>query len=159
MSKILYIDRTLISKWKTGARDIPYDSEYINIIADYFLSKATLKKPNLLALLFAKKNMTKEKDIKSCLIEFISTKTIPSQKHLSAKSDNFLYKSNFDIYVGNGGKIQSISLLFDMIENLDKNSTLYIVEHNLQQQMLLEQSFRELLLTKLLKILQKGHTV
>lgn len=56
MSKILYIDRTLISKWKTGARDIPYDSEYINIIADYFLSKATLKKPNLLALLFAKKN-------------------------------------------------------------------------------------------------------
>ena len=159
MSKTLYIDRTLISKWKTGARDIPHDSEYINTMADYLLSKAALKKPDLLALLFAKKNMTKEADIKSCLIQFISTKTIPSKKSLSAKSDNFLYKSNFDIYVGNGGKIQSISLLFDMMENLDKNCNLYIVEHNLQQQMLLEQAFRELLLTKLLKTLQKGHTV
>ena len=159
MAKTLYIDRTLISKWKTGARDIPPDSEYIHTIADYFLSKAKLKDPNLLTLLFAKKNMIKEKDIKSCLVQFISTKTIPSPKSLSAKSDNFLYKSSFDVYVGNGGKIQSISLLFDRMENLDRNCNLYIMEHNLQQQMFSEPAFRELLLTKLLKLLQKGHTV
>lgn len=161
ISQQLYIDRTLISKWKTGSRKLlsssPYYKKLIECLIDANKESGSVILQSFFSSMYPQINKNTPKYLEKCLHLFMSTQDAP----ISAKNllNNDAYTAQFSIYTGHSGKSKSLLLLLDTIEASSIVTELFIVDFDFYIHLNKDITFMKLWHKRLLRILDFGHKV
>ncbi|MDU4892234.1 MAG: helix-turn-helix transcriptional regulator [Clostridium sp.] len=78
LANYIYVDRSLISRWKSNTRNLDPNADYFDKILEFFILKNKETSNNILEKMFSLDTPAEETKIKSLLREFIVNKETPS---------------------------------------------------------------------------------
>ena len=125
IARSIFVDQSLISKWKSGNRSLTHNSQYLRALVDFLTEED--KEDNKLGKFFDELHKTAQggRDTRRRLFEFLSQKEVPArlaQRAVGTKKT--VYSSQFSVY-GEADYVFSL-LTGKMLET--QAQTLYIHE-------------------------------
>ncbi len=176
MAKVLYIDRTAISKWRTGARTFTESSVHFNEVVKYIVKinqkqgLATLEDlyssiyPELSidtpACIVTECRLNNNDYLILCTRKFLSSSAIPIQaKNVIAKNNGSMYTTSISVYIGVEGRQAAMDVILEETLKLDEPGELLLFDRIFFSWFLYDQSYLDSWHSKLDTILKKGHKV
>ncbi len=164
LANYLKLERSSISKWKSGARELKENSQYISKIADFFVLQDSLLVSPKLNLLFSKiydKEIDiADADLKSYVMQFLLSKNIPNIVIKTYDDEtSYLYKSEFLVYRGKTGRKAAVSYLLNYLADIDEPSTLCILDKDKYNWLTGDADFATYFFKQLNYITNLGHTL
>lgn len=117
LSDHLYVAKTSISKWKTGARTLNPTSQHFAEIVEYFTmlardTKRHDKMKQLCGRLYPEQSVDNPKELSACIQAFLGGKQLPSVMVQQTLSDEGrLYTAQVDVYHGDTGCLSAVDLM------------------------------------------------
>lgn len=114
MAKYVHVDRSLVSKWKSGSRTIDGNSHYLNDIVEFIYYKNSELNIKTLERLFSSIypnevfNMNTENSVKYCIKNFILSSDLSSTLQPTNTTSHSTYTTTVPIYQGKNNKRQGI---------------------------------------------------
>lgn len=164
LEKVLRIEKTSISKWRSGARPFNTDSEYFPILIEY-LNKRNIESKQLVlesffSIIYPDEDSNDSDYILNCITRFLNNKNVsPLSKIVVKDANNSLYHTQISMYYGMEGRNNAVSLLLDIAEISETPTKIYILE---QDQFIWAGSNMQCmysLIHRIEKLMDAGHTV
>ncbi len=162
LADYLYVARTSVSKWKTGARALRPDSPHFAGIVEFFtlLARDDAKRETLLRLfrdVYPDQNPEGADGLAACLRAFMGGKLLPSAAlRFSLGETGKLYSAEFSVYSGDAGYEAAVAQIAAYMAAAEKRETVYLT---LGTGMADAGRGAALLGERLLSVLMKGHRV
>lgn len=160
MSRAIHVDASLVSKWKTGARNLSEKSIYFEDVIDYLLEQS--KKTNHYYLENALMNFYPHESIRddfhleSLLRQALSgKKTIKALNRSQFLSDQTKAVSSL-VFEENSGKREAVKRLLDYAENMTIPGELIFVDAEEFTWLLEDNAFTEEFCSRIEALLQNG---
>lgn len=160
MSRILHVDASLVSKLKTGDRNLSEKSIYFNNIIDYILKESeksnheSLK--NALMHLYPHKKITDNSQIESLLRQALAK----DKSNETSKEQNILLEGSKVIptliFEENSGRRSAISKLLDYAETMTTPGEIIFFDSEEFNWLLEDQKFSEQFTERIESLLQNG---
>lgn len=160
MSRALHVDASLISKWKTGDRNISERSIYFDDIVDYLLEQSTktihhdLK--NALINLYPHESINNETELALLLRQALSNKqaTFKSQeKQLLSENSNTISALTFE---ENAGRREAVLKILDFASNMTVPGEFLFVDNEEFHWLLEDSSFAKEFVYRMEELIHKG---
>ncbi len=161
LGNAINIERTSISKWKTGSRRLPVEQPYFEKIIDYFILKNETLGTDLLEdffeSMFPRKKRTKDY-LRKCIRNYILN--IPDRRGAEdiEESDD-LFVSYHTTYLGVEGRRNALLALFRRAEKMTTPVKITLLEYDDFQWVGGDMEFFLLFFHCLNKLLHMGHNV
>lgn len=158
MSRSIHVDASLISKWKTGDRNISPKSIYFEDVIDFIMQESTntihqnLK--NILINLYPHEKIEDEKQIENLLRQALSnSKNIDSTTKLASNKNNIISAITFQ---DNHGRREAISKLLDYAESMTVPGEILFVEHEEFYWLLEDENYAKAFVNRIENLIHKG---
>lgn len=131
MSEYLHIDKTIISKWRTGARKLSYRSQHfgrvVNFLLESDMATGGVRLRSFLNLQYPEGETGSPKQIHALLTAFLSVcdTDSPDTRGQAAQAQE---AADFRIYLGVEGRKQAVDALLDAAEQLEAPGSIKILE-------------------------------
>lgn len=167
LGNFIGVDRSLVSKWRTGTRKIDIHSPYFNKILDLMLLKNQQSNNHILEGLFCDiysyfDSTTADECILRRYIKRMILNNDFSKSYIETSHSNkdFTYLATIPIYNGEDGKQKAIVELLDFVLIQKKHLRLSFIFSYISNAILFEDEiFRRVWIDKVISILAKGHTI
>lgn len=160
MSRILHVDASLVSKWKTGNRNLSEKSIYFNNIVDYIIEQS--KNSNYESLksalmdLYPHKEISDDSQIKPLLRQALAT----SKSHEASKEQRILLEDAKVvpalIFEDNSGRRNAISKLLDYAEAMTSPGDIVFFDSEEFNWLLEDNNFSEQFTERIENLLRNG---
>ncbi len=160
----LHIDRTTISKWKTGSRNLTERSPYYNKLIDYFILKnsAHSDKPlySFFSSMYTDLDYTKDDFLHCCISRYLqSNRTLGDTKYFVEDNKRTLYQTNVSVFRGLDGRKNAVNMLLNIAENSNELCEINILELNEIEWLGRDTAFIQNFVNRLEKLASLGHKI
>lgn len=160
MSRSLHVDASLVSKWKTGDRNLSEKSIYFNNIVDYILEQSEKSSyeylKNALMDLYPHKEITDNSHIESLLRKaLVSTKSRETSKEQQILLEGAKVVPAL-IFEENSGRRTAITKLLDYAESMTVPGEIIFFDSEEFNWLLEDQKFSEQFTERIENLLQNG---
>ncbi len=164
LSEYLNIERTTVSKWKSGARAFSNNSHYSEAVIEFLIKKNNRRGSRVLNRFFesiySKTGCVSNDCLRKSITKFIGETEVPAVPPLPCYNEKgALYKSNFYIYRGAEGRKHAVSLMLTSAKNLDVSSQICFLENSGFQWVGNDENYLHELTDSLRQILEMGHKI
>ncbi len=167
MSKYLNVERTTVSKWKTGARTLSEGSQYYKEVIQFLSQKSTFvrknKINNFFKYLYTDIDCTQNNFIERCIERFLSGAEGPGtaiqSKYLIYDVKNALYRATFSVYSGLEGRKNAMEMVLGVAEDYNDPLNLVIFECDQFSWLRSDNAFLSYFCDRLTKLLKKGDSI
>ncbi len=130
LAKHLHIERTTISKWKSGARVLKMSSAYFKDIFEYFVQvnndSGLQPLEQFFSKLYPKDDPDSPEFLWRCFCRFIQNKEFTFFQ--MPKTNHNVYLTNVPVYKGAEGRKRAMNDFLDYLEKLDGLQDIYIMD-------------------------------
>ncbi len=162
LKDVLHVDRTLISKWKTGNRNLPIGQPYFDQIIEYFILKNKTLGTGLLEDFFEdvypNKRRSKDslkKNIRSYLLD-LPDKT---SNNYTSNTTNSLFTSRHTTYIGIEGRQNAIMTIFETAEKMSAPARIAFLDYEDLEWVSIDMLFMLMFFDKIKKMMEMGHSI
>lgn len=165
LADYIFVDRTLVSKWKNNARTFSPSVSYFENVVEYLLLVNKRQKANTLERFFERIYPYKENKncewLSSCLCTWLIGNDIGQYKEQLNRDVNkdYLYSASVDIYRGNIGKRNAVNSFFDYALSLDSEVEIFLSDMEDMSWLIENKQFFKIWQKKMGMILEKGHHI
>jgi len=161
LSRHIFIEQSLISKWKNGTRILKKESPHYEKILNYFIDINNKDKTCILEKFFSNIYPAEGKNemdyLKNCLNMFLSESDISlTAAHHYETEKNALYHSGFYVYKDFEGRKNAFRMLLDAAEALPEPEELYIIDKEQFLWITKDEDFLREWADRMIKILDSG---
>ncbi len=164
LASAINIERTSVSKWKSGSRKLSASMPYFNDIIEFFILKNQQLGGNFLEDFFDNISNNKKvgvKDLRKSIRNYILN--FPDNNHnnndITVYKSRSLYTSNYDTYHNLEGRKQAFSLFLDKALSIQEPTKILIIELDKLVWASTDLHYMILFFEKLERILKIGHTI
>lgn len=162
LAQYLHIDRTTISKWKSGSRILNKKSPYYNEIINYFILKDNEYNYKPLYSFF--KTIYRDLDyndqtfLKDCIERYLYSNDVTNNiRNYVENSKNVLYQINVPIFKGVNGRKNVINIMLNIIESSYELCEVKILELGQVEWLTKDITFVKNFIKRLDDLSRKGH--
>lgn len=159
LANYIYVDRSLISKWKAGKRNMDPKADYFNKILDFFIAKNKEVDNKILEGIFSTDDTIAEEDMKTLIKNFILNKETSSPFKRYIKNDNsYSFIASIVLYEGDEAQKNAILNFLEEAQYEPPSKLTFVYDENLN--IICEnKEFREKYLNRILSLLNAGFTL
>lgn len=159
LANYIYVDRSLISRWKAGTRKLDPKADYFIKVIDFFVLKISDVDNRIIKRIFSIDTPLSEEDLRSLIKNFILNKEAPSSINRIIKNDkSYSFIAPILLYEGNIAKKKAILKFIEeaQYENPCKLTFIYAENLNLIYD---DNGYREKYIKGILTLLNIGFTL
>lgn len=159
LANYIYVDRSLISRWKAGTRTLDPKADYFNKVIDFFVLKISDMDNRIIKRIFSVDTPVREEDLRSLIKNFILNKETPSYIKRIIKNDkSYSFIAPILLYEGNAAQKKAVLKFIDeaQYENPCKLTFIYPENLNLIYD---DEDYREKYIKGILALLNAGFTL
>ncbi len=165
LSGVINVERTSISKWKTGARNIATSKPYFDEIVDYFILKNKKSGKELLEdffeSIYPKRKYGRDylkKCIRNYILDINDAKSSEQEFEIKEESGG-LYTHTHTTYLGIEGRRKAVMALLDLAEKLLSPTEITILDYDELEWIAGDMHYLLSFFRKLKNLLQIGHKI
>ncbi|MEF9951990.1 MAG: hypothetical protein RR840_03710 [Clostridium sp.] len=163
MAQYLNVDRTLVSKWKNGSRKADINNPYFPKIIDYVVCRNSelglLNLESLFVNLYKIQYIDSPDQLKLLTKQFIINNDNLNNLMEQKKTSDSCYSIAVDVYSGSEGRFNCVLDLLDYAEKQTTPTNISFVYTGVLNMYMSHIPFRSILLDKLPRLLDRGHTL
>lgn len=157
LAEYLHIDKTTVSKWRTGARVMKKNSVYLEELAEYLIytDKQLLSKPlyHFLSDKFPSEDLNHKDSLMNCLKQFLISDTQPALHNIT----DVTHTSQHRLLLGAEGKKEALSMLLDIAEQSSSTCNIKILEPEQINWVYHDVPFLRMAMQRLERLINQGH--
>ncbi len=162
LSRALSIERTSVSRWKSGERKLSVSVPYFEHIIDYFIQRNKALGNELLEDFFDSvypgQKRTGRNYLKSCIRDYILNLNV-AKRDVDINSQSSSYLCRYTSHIGVEGRRKAVMELLDMAEKLTIPTQITLFEYNQFEWMLGDMPYLRTFYQKIKNILSMGHSI
>jgi hypothetical protein len=167
LAKALYIDHSLISKWKNNRRPLSARSIYLKKIAEYFLSIERISGQDIIKDLLTaydpQVDTTSREALCSCFCRWLTDPKMSPHIQVPAvsllHSPQYSYEATYKVYTGNEGRRIAVIQFLECVLSMPEGQQLLLVSQEDMSWLTEDPYFLEMWKEKLTEIIMKKHKI
>ena len=160
LADLLHVNKTLISKWRNHKRQIPTRSEYLKIIAEFFVAMDAHNNFGLIKKILAGYdcNFDSREYLTKFIGQWLSEIDEQQEKLINIFNSNS-FSGGFELYQGNDGKRKAVLKFFDQVLALPEGQKLLLISQEDQAWLTDDSLFLKTWKRKMSEILEKNNHI
>lgn len=160
ISKYLHVDASLISKWKSGTRQVTPKSSYYSEVVEYLLKENRNQGDQILQdfldSVYPDNRKENSEDVRYCIMRFLGDTHIEIPK-LYRDDKGALYTAEISIYNENNGRRNAISQLLKVAEQQEKAGKMITIDCEQFQWLVEEEAYAVNWSNRMYQLLERGY--
>ena len=160
MAQSLHVDASLVSKWKTGSRNLTPNSVYFNDVVNYLLDSSKensyYKLKEILFDLFPQENFSDSDEIEEFLRYALSDGISQAQREERTVFSRNAQSSQVTGFIGNAGRREAIDRIIDYAESMNDIGEIMLIDSEEFRWLWEDAEFAQKFKDRIKNLLKKG---